>query len=74
MSFLTGNEDLDFELDEGGPNTMYDAFKAAQEAAAQERALKDIRSLMDTCNWTAKQAMDALKLSVEEQKKYLMLL
>lgn len=40
----------------------------------QKTALADIRSLMNNCNWTAKQAMDALSISLEEQKKYLMLL
>ena len=53
---------------------MYDAFKEAQKEAAQESRLDDIRALMDSCNWTAKQAMDALKLTIEEQNKYLMLL
>ena len=53
---------------------MYDAFKEAQKEAAQESRLNDIRALMDSCNWTAKQAMDALSISLEEQKKFLMLL
>ena len=80
MSFLTGNEDLQLLPceEEGGPNTMYDAFKAnaaqAKKEGAQESRLNDIRALMDSCNWTAKEAMDALKLTIEEQKKYLMLL
>ena len=76
MSFLTGNEKLQLlsSEEEGGPNTMYDAFKEAQKEAAQESRLNDIRALMDSCNWTAKQAMDALKLTIEEQNKYLMLL
>ncbi|MDY2636847.1 MAG: Rpn family recombination-promoting nuclease/putative transposase [Phascolarctobacterium sp.] len=76
MSFLTGNEKLQLLSgeEEGGPNTMYDAFKEAQKEAAQESRLNDIRALMDSCNWTAKQAMDALKLTIEEQNKYLMLL
>ena len=76
MSFLTGNEDLQLLPceEEGGPNTMYDAFKEAKKEGAQESRLNDIRALMDSCNWTAKQAMDALKLTIEEQNKYLMLL
>ena len=53
---------------------MYDAFKEAQKEAAQESTLKNIRALMNNCHWTAKQAMDALKLTIEEQNKYLMLL
>ena len=76
MSFLTGNEDLQLLPceEEGGPNTMYDAFKEAQKQAAQESRLNDIRALMNNCHWSAKQAMDALSISLEEQKKYLMLL
>ena len=76
MSFLTGNEKLQLlsSEEEGGPNTMYDAFKEAQKEAAQESTLKNIRALMNNCHWTAKQAMDALSISLEEQKKFLMLL
>ena len=76
MSFLTGNEKLQLLSSEveGGPNTMYDAFKEAQKEAAQESTLKNIRALMNNCHWTAKQAMDALSISLEEQKKFLMLL
>lgn len=76
MSFLTGNEKLQLlsSEKEGGPNTMYDAFKEAQKEAAQESRLNDIRALMNNCHWSAKQAMDALSISLEEQKKYLMLL
>lgn len=40
----------------------------------QENTIASIRALMINCNWTAKQAMDALSISLEEQKKYLMLL
>ena len=76
MSFLTGNEDLQLlsSEEEGGPNTMYDAFKEAKKEGAQESRLNDIRALMNNCHWTAKQAMDALSISLEEQKKFLMLL
>ena len=80
MSFLTGNEDLQLLPceEEGGPNTMYDAFKAnaaqAKKEGIQESRLNDIRALMNNCHWSAKQAMDALSISLEEQKKYLMLL
>lgn len=57
---------------------MYDAFKEAKangkKEGAQESRLNDIRALMNNCHWTAKQAMDGLSISLEEQKKYLMLL
>ena len=52
---------------------MYNAFKtnAAQvkKEVAQESRLNDICALMDSCNWTAKQAMVALKLTIAEQNK-----
>ena len=76
MSFLTGNEDLNLipSVEEGGPETMYDAYKEAKKAAAQESTLNHIRSLMKNCHWTAQQAMDALSISIEDQKKFIMLL
>lgn len=36
--------------------------------------LAHIRSLMETENWTAKQAMDALKIPINKQKKYIKLI
>ena len=76
MSFLTGNEELNLipSVEEGGPETMYDAYKEAKKAAAQESTLNHIRSLMKNCHWTAQQAMDALSISIEDQKKFIMLL
>ena len=80
MSFLTGNEDLNLipSVEEGGPDTMYDAFKEAKNSGkkegAQESTLNHIRSLMKNCHWTAQQAMDALSIGTEDQKKLLMLL
>ena len=57
---------------------MYNTFKTnaaqAKKEVAQESRLNDIRALMNNCHWTAKQAMDALSISLEEQKKFLMLL
>lgn len=32
--------------------------------------INSIRNLMESAGWTAKQAMDALKIPVAEQKKY----
>ena len=52
---------------------MYNAFKTnaaqAKKEGSQESRLNDICALMDSCNWTAKQAMVALKLTIEEQNK-----
>ena len=57
---------------------MYDAFKEARiiakKEAFQETTLNHIRSLMKNCHWTAQQAMDALSISIEDQKKFIMLL
>ena len=57
---------------------MYDAFKeariSAKKEAFQETTLNHIRSLMKNCHWTAQQAMDALSIGTEDQKKLLMLL
>ena len=36
----------------------------------RKRALKDIRSLMETLKLTAEQAMEALQIPLSEQKKY----
>ena len=80
MSFLTGNEELNLipSVEEGGPETMYDAYKEAKNSGkkegAQESTLNHIRSLMKNCHWTAQQAMDALSISIEDQKKFIMLL
>ena len=46
----------------------------AIEKGDKQRLLKDIRSLMDSLNWTADKAMQALKLSPEEQSELLPLL
>ena len=80
MSFLTGNEELNLipSVEEGGPDTMYDAYKEAKNSGkkegVQESTLHHIRSLMKNCHWTAQQAMDALSISIEDQKKFTMLL
>ena len=46
----------------------------AIEKGDKERLLKDIRNLMDSLNWSADKAMQALKLSPEEQSELLPLL
>ena len=55
--------------------------EAAQKAKAEGKAegekkklLENIRSLMETLNFTAQQAMDALKIPANEQEKYLALI
>ena len=55
---------------EGAANRTYKEAKAnGKKEGAQESRLNDIRALMNNCHWTAKQAMDALSISLEEQKK-----
>ena len=39
-------------------------------AGVEETKINSIRNLMETMKWTAKQAMDALKIPVSEQDKY----
>ena len=41
-----------------------------QNEAKKETLLDNIRSLMETLNLTAKQAMDTLKVPVDKQKEY----
>ena len=49
--------------------------KAEGKAEGKEKNLiENIRSLMETTKWTAKQAMDALKIPENEQEKYIALI
>ena len=45
-----------------------------QEEAKKETLLDNVRSLMETMNLTAQQAMNALKVPVDKQKEYLALI
>lgn len=47
-----------------------EAMRLFEKDGDRKRALKDIRSLMETLKLTAKQAMDALQIPLSEQKKY----
>ena len=57
--------DMEKELTEMGS-----LAEGIAERARMEEILKSIRNLMETLNLTAQQAMDALKIPVEEQAKY----
>ena len=48
--------------------------RKATEKAVDHTLIHSIRSLMETMKWTAQQAMDALKISTEDQKRYLAML
>lgn len=53
------------------------AAKAAEKAefeGKEKNLIENIRSLMETVNFTAKQAMDALKIPADEQEKYFALI
>lgn len=53
------------------------ASKAAEKAeleGKEKNLIENIRSLMETVNFTAKQAMDALKIPADEQEKYFALI
>ena len=41
-----------------------------QKAGAEAERLESIRKLMETMNWMAEQAMDALQIPMEEREKY----
>ena len=50
------------------------AVKKAKAKAEKETKLDNIRSLMETMNFSAQQAMDALKIPADKQKEYLALI
>ena len=50
------------------------AAKVATEKAEVTTFIKNIRSLMKTMRWTAKQAMDALQVPPDKQKEYMPLI
>jgi len=48
--------------------------KEAATKATDKTLLDSIRNLMDTLKLTAQQAMDALKISADDQKRFLQML
>ena len=46
------------------------AVEKAKAKAEKETKLYNIRSLMETMNFSAQQAMDALKIPTDKQKEY----
>ena len=49
---------------------MEELLNEARDEGKKETLLDSIRSLMETLNLTAKQAMDALKVPADKQKEY----
>ena len=50
------------------------AVEVAVDEAKKETVIDDIRSLMETLNFTAKQAMDALKIPADKQKEFILII
>lgn len=50
--------------------TIEIAVEKAKAKAEKETKLDNIRSLMETMNFSAQQAMDALKIPTDKQKEY----
>ena len=53
---------------------MEPAVEVAVDEAKKETLLDNIRSLMETLNLTAKQAMDALKIPADKQKEFILII
>ena len=53
---------------------MEDLINEARDEGKKETLLDSIRSLMETMNFSAQQAMDALKVPVDKQKELLPLI
>ena len=53
---------------------MEDLLNEARDEGKKETLLYSIRSLMETMNFSAQQAMDALKVPVDKQKEILPLI
>lgn len=66
VSFLKGNK--------REVRKMCKLMEELQEEAKKETLLDNIRSLMETMNLTAQQAMNALKISADKQKEYVELI
>lgn len=49
---------------------MCNLSEGVEQKGIQKGILESIGNLMDTMNWTAKEAMDALKIKAEERSLY----
>ena len=49
---------------------MQEGMQQGMQQGAEVEKLSNIKSLMDTTNWAAPQAMDALKIPKADQAKY----
>ena len=53
---------------------MCNLSEGVEQKGIQKGIFKSITNLMDTMNWTAQEAMDALKIEEEERPRYIELL
>ena len=49
---------------------MNKGIQKGMQQGASQKELSNIKTLMETTNWTPKQAMDALKIPPADQAKY----
>ena len=55
-------------------DAIKEIFAKEIEESEKKSRIEDIKQLMQNMKWTAEQAMDALGISLKDQKKYMTLL
>jgi hypothetical protein len=56
---------------EGGRNIMCQVIEELADKRAEIKTLNLVKNLMDSMNWTAEQAMEALKITEDDQAEIL---
>ena len=74
VSFLKGNKNEVRKMCKTVKDLFKEELDEARDEGKKETLLDNIRSLMETLNLTAKQAMDALKVPADKQKEYVALI
>ena len=74
VSFLKDNKGDVCKMSSIISEIFKDEIAEARTEGKEKNLIENIRSLMETLNLTAKQAMDALKIPANEQSKYLALI
>ena len=62
---------LDRVEERGRKDGLQEGLQKGRQEGSDQKQLQNIRSLMITMKWTAKQAMDALMISEADQSKYI---
>lgn len=70
VSFLKDNKDEVKKMCKIMEDLFREELDEARDEREKETFIRNIRSLMETMKWTAKQAMDALKVPIDKQKEY----